>query len=216
LSLPLRWFSNPIPTKWQHLLFWGGLRGGVTLALALSLPSSVPGRETLTVAAFAVVLFSLVVQGLTIRPLVQFLKLIPQPEQRQNYETTRARLVSARAAERRLGHLYNEGAITENTYHTLTGTIQSQKDLYSQELDLLYGAEPELQAGELRIAQIESFRAQRSELFDLNRRGIISDDTYRALTAEVDAQLNILTRTPAERRAIARGPGDDHSPQEPL
>jgi CPA1 family monovalent cation:H+ antiporter len=51
------------------VLTWGGLRGALTIALALALPSETPSRDLLIVMAFGVVLFTLVVQGLTL-PLV--------------------------------------------------------------------------------------------------------------------------------------------------
>lgn len=206
LSFLLKWTDNPIPPKWQHLLFWGGLRGGVTLALALSLPINVPERGTLILAAFGVVLFTLVVQGLTIRPLVQWLKLIPHAELRQNFETARARMLAARAANRRLARLREEGAITPHTFDALHSDIETLEQDLTQELDRLYSAEPGLEDAELRAARIESLRSQRSTLFELNRRGVISDETYRQLAAEIDEQLQTLTSTTAERRAAARGP----------
>ena len=49
----------------QHLLFWGGMRGALALALALSLPGTVVYRSQIVLAAFAVVAFSVVVQGIT-------------------------------------------------------------------------------------------------------------------------------------------------------
>ena len=54
-----------MPLNEQHLLWWGGLRGALALALALSLPSALPRREDILVVAFAVVAFSVIVQGLT-------------------------------------------------------------------------------------------------------------------------------------------------------
>lgn len=208
LSVPLRLVARPIPMKWQHLLFWGGLRGGVTLALALSLPINVPGRETLLVAAFAAVLFTLVVQGLTIRPLVQFLKLIPSVEGRHDYELAHARLLASRAAERRLGELREHGALAENAYQLLRDALEITSRELAHEVDGLYDSNPDLESSELRIGQLESLRAQRSELFALKRRGVISDETYRKLITEVDERLNELSRTSAERRAVAAGPED--------
>jgi CPA1 family monovalent cation:H+ antiporter len=61
----------------QHILFWGGLRGALALALALGLPPEVPHREEIITAAFGVVAFSIFVQGLTMTPLLRWLKEIP-------------------------------------------------------------------------------------------------------------------------------------------
>lgn len=66
---------NPLPVAWRHVLAWGGLRGSLCMALALSLPENFPQREAVLVTTFGVVLFTLLVQGLTIEPLVKLLKL---------------------------------------------------------------------------------------------------------------------------------------------
>ena len=57
----------------QHVLFWGGLRGALALALSLGLPTSLPYRDTVVTVAFAVVAFSVIVQGLSITPLMRSL-----------------------------------------------------------------------------------------------------------------------------------------------
>lgn len=59
----------------RHVLFWGGLRGAVALAAALSLPEDFPHQSELIAMTYGAVLFTLLVQGLTITPLVRFLKL---------------------------------------------------------------------------------------------------------------------------------------------
>lgn len=60
----------------QHVLFWGGLRGALALALALGLPPDFPGRAEIVAVTFAVVAFSIIVQGLTMTPLLRKLKEI--------------------------------------------------------------------------------------------------------------------------------------------
>ena len=57
----------------QHVLFWGGLRGALALALALSLPEDLPHQNAIVVITFAVVAFSVFAQGLTIAPLLRHL-----------------------------------------------------------------------------------------------------------------------------------------------
>jgi CPA1 family monovalent cation:H+ antiporter len=59
----------------RHFLWWSGLRGALALALALSLPLSAPYRDEILVAAFGVVAFSVLVQGLTAKPALRLLKL---------------------------------------------------------------------------------------------------------------------------------------------
>lgn len=69
--------SLRVPWKHQHILFWGGLRGAVALALALGLPPEVPLREQIITISFAVVAFSVFVQGLTIVPFLRGMGEIP-------------------------------------------------------------------------------------------------------------------------------------------
>ena len=61
-----------VPMRYQHILFWGGLRGALALALALALPP-VPERTAIILTTFIVVAFSLFVQGLTMPKLVRSL-----------------------------------------------------------------------------------------------------------------------------------------------
>lgn len=64
-----------VPIRFQNVLFWGGLRGALGLALALTVPASVPERGPIILSAFVVVAFSIFVQGLTMPVLVERLGL---------------------------------------------------------------------------------------------------------------------------------------------
>jgi len=68
--------GSPVSVREQHVLFWGGLRGAVALAAALSLPPEFPHQAELLAMTYGVVLFTLLVQGLTIGSLVQALGLV--------------------------------------------------------------------------------------------------------------------------------------------
>ena len=69
-----------LPGAYQHVLVWGGLRGALALALALALPDSLPERSEIIVTSFAVVAFSILVQGLTMPGLIRRLGLLHRPD----------------------------------------------------------------------------------------------------------------------------------------
>lgn len=69
--------KQKVAARHQHVLVWGGLRGALGLALALGLPDSVPHREEIITVTFAVVAFSIFVQGLTMTPLLRRMGEIP-------------------------------------------------------------------------------------------------------------------------------------------
>lgn len=62
--------AHVLPSAWLHVLFWGGLRGAVAIAMALSLPVDFPQRDLLQAMTFGIVLFTLLVQGTTIEWLI--------------------------------------------------------------------------------------------------------------------------------------------------
>jgi len=67
--------GEKIPSRWQHVIVWGGLRGALALALALSLDNNFPERSRILDLTFGVVVFSILVQGLTMKPLLRVLNL---------------------------------------------------------------------------------------------------------------------------------------------
>jgi CPA1 family monovalent cation:H+ antiporter len=72
------WSARRVTMRHRHILFWGGLRGALALALALGLPPQVPARESIVAISFAVVAFSIFVQGLTMTPLLRRFGEIPE------------------------------------------------------------------------------------------------------------------------------------------
>jgi CPA1 family monovalent cation:H+ antiporter len=90
--------TMPVPTVQSGMVVsWCGMRGIVTLAAAFALPESFPSRDIILFSAFAVVLGTLVVQGLTLRPLILWLGLKDE-EDPVTVEAARARVIASRAA----------------------------------------------------------------------------------------------------------------------
>jgi uncharacterized protein YaaQ len=182
-----------IPSRWQHVLYWGGLRGAISLALALSLPESLGSANEIQIMAFGVVLFTLVFQGMTMSPLVHRLGLIQRSEMQDEYERRHARAVSARAAYEHLEKRNQEGLLSDHVWEILEPLLREHSEGLADTVRVLLTAYPSVEAEELDIARRETLRAQRSALSGLRRDGIISDEIYGDLVGEVDAALTQQT-----------------------
>jgi CPA1 family monovalent cation:H+ antiporter len=183
-------FTEPIPLRWQHVLNWGGLRGAICLALGLSLPSSLGSdRDLLRVMVYGVVLFTLLVQSTSMKPLIRRLRIITRSEAQIEYELRLSRLTSLRVAETHLDRLHNDGLISTHTWERLKQYIlQNASSLVIAVRELLV-SDPALEAEELDVAWRELNRAQRGALLSLRRDGVISEEVFDKLIAEISAQL---------------------------
>ncbi|MDQ6748615.1 MAG: Na+/H+ antiporter, partial [Candidatus Dormibacteraeota bacterium] len=116
----------PLSWPWQTVLFWGGLRGAVSLALALSIPLALdpaghafPHRATIILMTFGVILFSLLVQGLTMKPLLRRLGLGRPTTDLAEYEDTQAQLRAVNAAVAHLEQHAQGGQVPPEVIATL-------------------------------------------------------------------------------------------------
>jgi CPA1 family monovalent cation:H+ antiporter len=96
--------QGPIDLRSQTVSFWGGLRGAVALALALSLAADFPQRELLIAMTLGVALFTILVGGLTAGPLIRRFRL-DTPEPLVRLEEAQARFLAQQRATQRLREL---------------------------------------------------------------------------------------------------------------
>jgi CPA1 family monovalent cation:H+ antiporter len=191
----LSWLVNrvaePIPVKWQHVINWGGLRGAIGLALALSLPISLgPQRDLLIDMAFGVVLFTLLIQGTTMRPLIRRLGIVVRSPSEIEYETRLARLTSIRAAGSQLDRRHQDGLVSTDTWERVKKMLRRQIDAVTDSVREIVREEPALENKEYETVRREVLRTRRSALFDLHHDGAISQDVLERLIGEVDAALH--------------------------
>ena len=191
----LGWIANrlstPVPLRWQHIIYWGGLRGAVSLALALSLPASLGDNQSLLrTMTFGVVLFSLFIQGITMRPLLLRLGIIKRNEMRMEYELRRARLAATQESEKHLDMLHQNGLISTPTWEQLKPMLSTATQVFADAVRDALHTQPNLEDEEMDMARREILQSQRSALIDLQRNGVISDEILERLTAEIDAGLS--------------------------
>ena len=192
-------FVARFPWRWSHVLFWGGPRGAIALALALSLPASLGGaRDTILALTFGVVLFTILVQSLTMDGLLRRLKVIERSEERLEYERRHARALAARAGYEHLERMHRDGLITSHTWDLLRVSARQRLEALTGAVQEAFGRAPEMGLQELAVARREALRAQRAMLARLRREGILSDESYGELVAEVDLSLDAGTETPAD------------------
>ena len=149
--------SEPISLRWRHVLAWGGLRGALSLALALSLPAAFgPDRELLRTMAFGVALFTLLIQATTMSGLVRRLGIIMKDPLQIDYEQRHARLNALRSAETHVERRYREGLISAPAWERIKPKLQEQTALLADSLRELLRVEPKLEEEELDITQERS------------------------------------------------------------
>jgi CPA1 family monovalent cation:H+ antiporter len=152
--------SRATPLPYRHVLFWGGLRGAISLALVLSLQQDSPQRDPLAVMALGVVLLTLLVEGTNMQLLLKRLGLVGRTTMQLEYERRQAKVLAARAAHKRLEQLHADGTFATSTW----GEVALELDYYGRQaalgLQALVKQEPTLRTRELLLARREILRAQ--------------------------------------------------------
>jgi monovalent cation:H+ antiporter, CPA1 family len=128
----------------QTALCWVGLRGAVSIALALSVPKVIGDREEIIATVFGVVLFTLLFQGLTTKPLLQILGLMGSQAYEQDYEQA----VAKRAALGRVLAYLERGdrkpEVDPDSYRDQTALVKDELAKIEDRLEKLQMAHPEL------------------------------------------------------------------------
>ncbi|OUL30690.1 sodium:proton antiporter [Nostoc sp. T09] len=191
----VRWFDRPIPWRWQHVLFFGNIKGSLSMALALSIPTTITGREQLIAIVFGTVLLSVVGQGVSLPWLVKRLQLSQVSATRQQVEELQAQLITAKAAQDELDTLLKTGVLPKAVYEELRSTYQVQvagaekalRELYNRRADEL-----EIKSGE--PSKLDAIRrrlllAEKAALNEAIRQRILSEGIVYERLRKIDEQL---------------------------
>jgi len=164
------WLPEPPPWQAATILSWSGMRGLVTLAAAFALPQDFPERDRIVLAAFAVVIGTLVLQGLTLGPLIRWLAL-GDGGLADKVGDARRRLVEAgmQALDGRDG----EAADALRVRYGAAGHV------------IEHGDDPQDPSAFDRL-HLDVLERQRACLYAMRGRGEVAEDVYRRLQEELD------------------------------
>ncbi|TIT32090.1 MAG: sodium:proton antiporter, partial [Mesorhizobium sp.] len=164
------------------LVGWCGMRGLVTLVVAIALPAGFPGRDPIVLAAFAVVLGTLVLQGMSLKPLLRILDF--EPDTTIDREVAEARVAVMQAALDVLNHKTSAAAaVVREQYEAQRRVAENPEDAQA--------------ATEYDRLRLYAIKRQRDALEELRRSGTIGDEAYHRLEEEID--WSELAASPAGR-----------------
>jgi monovalent cation/hydrogen antiporter len=184
---------DPVPA-WRHktVLAWSGMRGAVSLAAALALPLTTdagrafPDRDLLIFLTFAVILGTLVVQGLTLPALIRVLAL--EEDGLAEREEAKARIHAAEAALERLEELVDEDWVREDTAERMRGLYNFRQARFRSRVDSEADGSAEERSLDYQRLRRELLDAERGAVIQLRRVGRIDDEVMRRVVRDLDLE----------------------------
>jgi monovalent cation/hydrogen antiporter len=183
--------ARRIPADQRLVVGWAGMRGSVSLAAALAIPlrtdagAPFPERDLIIFLAFAVILVTLIGQGLTLGPLIHRLGI--EDDGQESHEDTLARRRAAEAALARLDELGEPDWISPESVGRARQLFAYRERRFGALED---GAEENFEgrADAWRRLMHQLYGAQRDALIELRNAGEISDDIRRRVERDIDLE----------------------------
>ena len=189
-SALLRRTREAIPWRWSLVLTWGGLRGALSMVLALAIDQEFPQRQLIVTITFGVVLLSIVIQGVTVEPLLRFLKLIGANSQRSQFDIRRAELFATHAALDALQKLERAHLVHAEVSRELRSEYEGRSTDIDADVTRLLGQDASLQLEELHAVRRHLLQAEKDAIGGAYRKGLIDEESRDRLRRAIDARLH--------------------------
>jgi CPA1 family monovalent cation:H+ antiporter len=185
--------QRPLPMAWRHMLFWGALRGSLSMALALSLPLSFANREEMIVLTFGVTLFTLLLPGLTIEPLAKILRLSQSNTKFFQYDELKGKLFAETQALNCLDNLLKEGVIGADLYEKLATEVKEKCQSIVRDIEQLKVSNEAIDQMALNHTKMHLLEVRKDAIFQLLRMHGAEREVVDSLVLEIDSQLEELS-----------------------
>lgn len=182
--------TEPKPAiRMVNIVAWSGMRGVVSLAAALALPFTLdgvtpfPNRNLIIFLTICVIFSTLVLQGLTLRPLIKWMKILPDDDERRHEEEARLRLATS------IIEFIEENyslALSEDVLNR----IKTKYEIRIQRMrkDRTRNALDDEKINEFHRIQQELLNKERSLILELRAQAKVSDETMRRIEYELDLE----------------------------
>jgi monovalent cation/hydrogen antiporter len=180
------------PWQWPALLSWVGIRGAVSLVAALALPSTFPDRGLIVFLTFAVIVATLVLQGLTLPALIRVLGISDDGSAER--EDAKARIKAAEAALARLEELVEDGAVRPQTAERLRGAFGFRRDRFQARLADGDDGAIEEQSAAYQSVMRQLLEAEHAMLLTLRSSRVIDDNVLQRVQRDLDLEAARLDR----------------------
>ncbi len=184
-------FSLKIPLRWQHILVAGGIRGALSLALALSLASTFPHREQILAMTFGVVAATIIFQGLAIKPLLRVLGMSAVRE--DAYELARVQQIAISSARSELDDLFRNHVVSGPAYDRLREELDHRLEQAKAQVAELYGKDATRILPEIQMAKMKLIAAEKSSIEEAVHDGLITQQTAGKMIEAADQEMDKLS-----------------------
>jgi CPA1 family monovalent cation:H+ antiporter len=184
-----------LPWPWRHVLFWGGLHGALSMALALGLVLPAAYQQyylPIVALTYSAVLFSLLAQGLTIAPLLSRLGFSGKAARSAAFQRLIGELLANRAGLAEVKRMQREAGIPTPASDDLAQEFRRHIIDLEKQIETLYHEDTGLAGEQLAGIRRRALLAEKFALHEAEQAGLLAKDDYRELSERIDETLDKL------------------------
>lgn len=178
-----------IPYKWSIVLSWGGLRGALSMVLALSIPDTLWFKEIIVTLVFGVVLLSIFIQGLSMTPLMRLLKLISSVSELKEYELVKTKIALLENGMDEIEHFTKKRMLHAESAKNLKEEFAKEVENLHKKLDEMEPDPEVLLNEEVLRTKRRIMMDQKNALLEMYQNGAISFEVYNEMKVQIDTKL---------------------------